>query len=392
MDVEGYDRLVELVYEAALDASHWPAFVREFETCLGGAHAILTIPHGRSPLGGIVARSAMDPEFIERYADFSELDPFHPQRWFAQARCPTGIERSIPTGTWMWSDAVISADEFRRTPFYQEYWAPLGYAAGGTLAACIDRDPEPLQSSLGLFRPRQVDAFAPHAVSLVERLLPHLRRASRLHLRTLRAGAERLALVECLDRFSEAVLLLDARGRIRVSNRAADALLRQGDALASTRDGVSACDPRAARVLCAAIARAAQLGAASAGDAGEPIPLPRVGGGRPLELLVVPIRLPGEALPAELRPCIGLFAVDPDRLAAGAPLRAHRGRVRPGAQDRRRPRSGRGRRGARHHGRHRAHPTEDGPGQDRHPPPGRPGAPAEGRPGPAAGGAGLRPG
>ncbi len=70
--------------------------------------------------------------------------------------------------------------------------------------------------------------------------------------------------MECLDRFSEAVLLLDARGRIRVSNRAADALLRQGDALASTRDGVSACDPRAARVLCAALARAAQLGAAPA--------------------------------------------------------------------------------------------------------------------------------
>lgn len=202
---------------------------------------------------------------------------------------------------------MIPTDELRRTVFYNELWAPLGYPAGGTMAVYIDG-----ASGLGLFRPRGVDAFPAHVVPLLQRLLPHLQRALKLYLRVRQADAERVALVECLDRFAEAVILLDAQGRIRATNRTADALLRRGDALESSGEGLAVRDPRAAQALGRALGAALKPEVLTPGDGGTPLHLPRAGGGRPYEALVAPIRLPADVLRSD-PPRVAIFVADPQQ-------------------------------------------------------------------------------
>ena len=91
------------------------------------------------------------------------------------------------------------------------------------VGAFVLRDTHAL-AHLSLIAPKRRGPFDAEDVALLERLAPHLRRSLELHRRIVDIGVDRSAATEALDRVDVGVVVVDRRGHIRLTNRAAEAI------------------------------------------------------------------------------------------------------------------------------------------------------------------------
>ena len=81
--------------------------------------------------------------------------------------------------------------------------------------------------SLRAWRGRAADPFGEAEQRLFAELVPHVGKALGIHWHRQRCAAEGNAVLSVLDRFGEAVFIVDLDGRVAKSNQAADSMVRQ---------------------------------------------------------------------------------------------------------------------------------------------------------------------
>jgi DNA-binding CsgD family transcriptional regulator len=94
--------------------------------------------------------------------------------------------------------------------------------------------------SIGIHRPRMARPFTVTSSQKLQRLLPHLQRALEIRQRLRQAEQTSRSVYSTLDRLSVGVIMLAATGRLLHANAAAEAMLRDGDGLVRTPDGLHA--------------------------------------------------------------------------------------------------------------------------------------------------------
>ena len=210
-------------------------------------------------------------------------------------------------GALVLDEQVLPRDEQERLAFTNEWVRPND--VGGCVHAVLHRAPG-LQVELGLSHRRRVDGFAPEALRVLRLLLPHIRRAVESGVRLATVQAERDAAGAALDSLADAVLLVDAAGRLLRANRAADRLLARADGLSIGRGGeLRAATPAQTGALGRLVARAASPDESRTGGT---LSLERPSLRSPLRLLAVPLPA-GSAWPElPLEPGALLIVVDPD--------------------------------------------------------------------------------
>jgi DNA-binding CsgD family transcriptional regulator len=149
----------------------------------------------------------------------------------------------------------------------------------------------------------------------VQRIVPHLHRAldASLLLGRLADGTTHLA--RALQIMPNPALVLDGKGRVKLTNAAADALLTRGDGLVYDRSAggtLTAAQPAERRALAASLAGALDVAFGAAAQPGEPVKLTRASDGRPLVVLPIPLPSPTFEL-WELRepPRVLVLIIDP---------------------------------------------------------------------------------
>lgn len=252
----------------------------------------------------------LDADSLLRYqAYYREVDPVFEPR----------LPGAAP-GTILLSDALMQPGELRRTEFDADWLRPHGFGAG--LATVLVRHGS-AQSALYVARPRRRGAFSRAELELLQLLLPHLAGAVRTSLRLAELANERDAFGDVLDRWTQAVLLVDAQGRVRSANRAAEALLRTMDGLTverspgAERGRLRAATPATTIALHRLIQVAARHAAPGRGDVGAgvlagpmTVVLERPSGRPALAALLAPLAARGHA---GVAPFAGL---QPDGVAA----------------------------------------------------------------------------
>lgn len=246
------------LYAAAVDPRSWVPAMERLADLLGGSSSWLSRLNVADGSGtGITAR--IDPEMPAKYTShFARRNPFsnasdalgYMRRWTPRIR---------------FHDDFLPRDQVVRTEFYNDFLRPqqvessmmVGLAADG-LETCVMNINHP------------TGAFGAPQVALAHRLHPHLRRAFALS-RTLGkgvgqgvAGADALAALDGLD---DAILLVDAAGRVRHANPAAAALAGPGSGLRIDEGFLTAPDGASARRLGRAIGVATARDAAPRGGA-----------------------------------------------------------------------------------------------------------------------------
>lgn len=219
---------------------------------------------------------------------------------------------NLPEGKVMALDELIASDSLQRSEFYQSCMKPYGIAH--ILGADL-RLPDGINASLRLTRSDRQGAFDTAQRALLQRLLPHLRRAIGLFARLQRIESERSLMEQTVSQLSLGSVLLDEHRQVLHSNRAAQNIaLENPDTLSLGTQLAIRVDHQSARfrqLLERAIAahHSAEINVVQA------LSLPRSEQRLPLNLVLRPLP-PGDAIDGQALPAVAVFISDPEYKSA----------------------------------------------------------------------------
>lgn len=210
--------LIDSFYDAAPDASQWPAVLAKAAALLHAQGAEIGHMDARnSNLSFIVSYGySYTPERIKRYEELMPEDP----------RLALFVNRPFRP---MHCRMAVSDEELRATRVYQEVLAPDGieYSLGVNLV-----EEDETNSFFVAMRGPEMPPFSGAECQLLEQLVPHLRRVLRIYRRFALLDLDRLAALEGLDQIAVGVVVAREDGTVVCTNRAAEDLLRAGNSLA----------------------------------------------------------------------------------------------------------------------------------------------------------------
>jgi len=203
---------------------------------------------------------------------------------------------------------VLDSTEWEATPFYRNVLAPYGMAY---TMCCLENFDQHYVYSGGVIRGKDRPSFSDEEVGQYAMIVPHIQRAVRTQIRLGLQHGVGADLRAALDGLSAAVLLVDHAARVWFANRAAEAILADGDGLTQLRGvlrGATAAETSRLETLVAETVRAARAESLVQADA---MTLSRPSGRQPLSVLCVPLRADRlDTFP--LRPTAMLFVSDPE--------------------------------------------------------------------------------
>lgn len=272
--------LLDLIYGAVAEPEGWAEVLVDVSDHLGALGGMLAYvpPRGsKLPPTQILGRLPEEPSVI-----FREHYAWNP--W-------TLAVTKVPFGKAVSANSLVEPGSIRKTAFYADVLAPYGHED----ILDINYRGFAVDGSVGGFgfclSGRGTDQVE-QRVHLLDRLSPHLCRAldASLLLGSRADGQRQLSAV--LDLMPNAAVLLDRRGRIVQTNRAADDLLRRSDGIAFHADGglelVSAL-PGERQALSRALRDALAVASGLGTSLSEPVRVSRPSGAAPLLVLAVPL-------------------------------------------------------------------------------------------------------
>jgi DNA-binding CsgD family transcriptional regulator len=246
-DLSLHEKLIGLVYDAALDRSLWPDVVAGVTNAVGGRSAAL-LYQDQTDLSGTAVIWRLDPASVDDYYKrYAPLNPYVKNNLAVLSEPPAPRMRTIV------DTQLLPKEDLLRTEYYNDFARPYGIHTTIMIGLAF-RDMK--VGTLNIMRPPGSEDYDQAEVDLAKALQPHLIRAFTFALEIERLRAQETAWWAALEKSETAFVLADANGTIRCSNRGAERLLARQDALCSDRGKVAAPGADATRQLLSMIARA----------------------------------------------------------------------------------------------------------------------------------------
>ena len=223
-----FERILASLYDAMLDDTRWPATSALIDEACGLTGNGLMVGEGpkddvRALFVGLYYRGQrredLEREYLENYHSIDERVPRF---------------RQLPDSRLVHVTDLLTAEELKTSRTYNEAFARAHYQ--DSLNVRLD-GPDGSHISWGLGDPVASDGWGSSQITMVRRLIPHIRQFVCVRQALIRAEARSSTVTTLLDNPRIGVLELDRRGRIIEVNDRARSLLRQGEGL-SDRDGV----------------------------------------------------------------------------------------------------------------------------------------------------------
>ncbi|MEJ2531462.1 MAG: helix-turn-helix transcriptional regulator [Halioglobus sp.] len=303
---EAYDRLVDLLYQGALEQQPWQDALPALREALDSQVASLVLrPPSESDRGVILnsvrsagegtGRPLADPNDWEVTAyreQFFSLDPFV----------------NLPPDKVIALADILPDKELMASDYYLHYLEPIGVFR---ILGVDTIEPGGMVGRLRFSRGRSEPAFATRDRQLLGRLAPHLRRALQIYARLQRTTSERDVYAGAVDGLSVATIILDEQARLLNSNAMASALLEEADGLSLRGRRLQIAARETNQALQQAVTSIIQ-----AQQRGEPgvvraLRIRRSPGRSDLGLVVRPVPASGRG-EGQASPCVAVFISDPD--------------------------------------------------------------------------------
>jgi DNA-binding CsgD family transcriptional regulator len=262
-------QLIDAIYDAALEPSRWSDVitrVADHTRSMGGIMYRIA-PHRREVIGRSIGR--LDPD-ISRIYEERHFDNAWSGHMFRQ-----------PAGALVLSDEIISYDDLAHSAFHADVLAPQSIRHN-YMSPLIRR--ADLVVGFNITRSHREGEMEAAAHRTLSNLIPHLQRASQLHLRAEQYEALREASLATLDRLDLGVLIVDRWHTVLFANRMARECSRTGPL--TLRDRQVGAAPPAASVKLRNL-----VDSTIAGGSGGAMALPDPAGRQlPVSVLVAPLR------------------------------------------------------------------------------------------------------
>jgi len=303
-------RLVERIYDAAVDAGGWGLALEELSKALGGAAIQLSLRIRSDPAAPFLPFTSEPGPIFRIHLDERYHEVF--LRLAAEEFPWASIDRRAVTQHFIRSSDMVDPDlDFAQTTFYRDYIKPQGLALEPPLCHVIASAQARPLAGMVIYRREGCRPFDPVDFELLDLLVPHLTRAYLIHCRFGEARHERRALREVIDRLPSGVILLDKDSRAVLTNRSADQILALEDGIRLDRGRPRLDDPQQDRAFQQLVADALQTSAQRGRSYGGTLSVVRPSGRRSYATMVGPLLAPppgtnlGEAVAI-------LFVADPE--------------------------------------------------------------------------------
>jgi DNA-binding CsgD family transcriptional regulator len=210
-----FSELVAAIYEGPLEAVPWKNALDLLRRHLRASYVTLMLQPPSADREALMVNSAGDLP-ITREAEYNKhyyaLDPFV----------------DLPPDRVVTVNELIGNANWRDSEFYQQFLKPLDilHALGADI-----RTEDGLECRLRVARPHRERPFSENDKALCTVVLPHLKRAVRLHSQLELMDSERRLYAGTVDRMLVGTVTLDETGAVLNSNPVADEMLREGDGL-----------------------------------------------------------------------------------------------------------------------------------------------------------------
>lgn len=240
-------KLLDLLYDAALNPGRWGPFLDALPSSFDGACGILQ----RIDVPASTVRAfhgfGVDPAYTASYGEhFAGINPY----------APIGFQ-NLPVGKVVDATYFLDPETVQRTEFFQDWMRPQGITADHLAVSCRKDEDSVTVLSIAphASQYRERKASAQHRLSL---LVPHLRRALEIEHATARMSLIESTLQTSLDALGLAAFVVDGTRGLMLTNRKAEDLLRRERVLCVSHfKGLSAAHPSEERAFADALAQAA---------------------------------------------------------------------------------------------------------------------------------------
>lgn len=218
--MEAFSGLVSSIYDAAMNAALWPAFMQRLAQSLNARSGMLRVQDLRTKKVGTYITHGLDPSFVDQYKEY-----------YVQIDSLMSTLNELKTGTIL-QTATGMPKSFRKTEFYNDYARPqsMEHATGCILVKNNSR-----VAVIGIHRPAKAGRYEQHELALLELLVPHLQRAFKINHHVLQLTEKSNAAYDILHQLSIAVILVDALGKPVFVNKKAEKMISDNCGLRISR-------------------------------------------------------------------------------------------------------------------------------------------------------------
>lgn len=288
--------LVGDIYEAGLDPAHWSNVVSMAAAAIGGASSLIYGIDTAAPHPGWFGH-CFPASAMQTYAEHYQSTNL----WAHEIE-----RRQIPVGVPVLTDALVDVGALERSEFFTDYLRQLDIYRACTVMLHKDAG-SVRESHLCIYRSRSHAAFDARAGGLLQQLVPHIQRATRIGSAMTQFKRQLDNGTAALDQMAVGIALFSSTGELVFLNRAATAIINEADALTVCQRLLLPVRTQDAVWFKRLVSRAARLAPPRSGGAMQII---RISGKRPLQLIVTPLPERGTAfVNSEFRAtAIGLIA------------------------------------------------------------------------------------
>jgi DNA-binding CsgD family transcriptional regulator len=224
-------RLIETIYDAAIDSGQWPTVLEKSAEFVGGAAAALFLKDLAQHSQTDVFTWGYDPEFIKSYNEtYIHLDPFSVGQFLFKVGDVISLADLMPPA------------KFRRTRFYKEWVQPQHWAdaIGTTLEKSLSA-----YGAFSIIRHERDGLADDKSRERMGMLVPHLRRSVTIGRMMDLSRGRAEALAETLDGLEAAVFLVDVIGRVVHANKQAQDMTAQSQIVRKSKERLVIQNPEA---------------------------------------------------------------------------------------------------------------------------------------------------
>lgn len=206
-------QLIDKIYDAAIDADRWPAFLNSASEFFNAQMNTLLLMDSSNPAASVVQLQGWNPDVVPEYLQRKDTEDY----WLIGAK-------QLDSGTVALGTDIIDLHKMRNTCFYREVVSRLDgdYMLGGV----IENKPE-RQAFISFLRGRDRDNFSMVEKKALATLMPHIQRAHFIHLQL----RNKSSMEQALNESDYGVLLIDNRGIVVFTNRIAKQYLIDSDGM-----------------------------------------------------------------------------------------------------------------------------------------------------------------
>lgn len=214
---EQLNALIDSIYEAAVNPSHWDTVLKEIAASFNGVGALIGYRDIANENGGVPAAYNLDTEVLSSYESH-----YHAQDvWASNAL-------RFKTGSILTSDDLVDRSLLIGSEVYNDYLQAMDIH--DLLAVSLANDERSI-GFLSIYRSAKMENFQREEIRKMQLLTRHLQRAAKISTKLSQLHSASRLTEQTLDKIVHPIIVVDRERNIQSANYAAERLLMKADGL-----------------------------------------------------------------------------------------------------------------------------------------------------------------